>query len=175
MYIDKTKGAQIRSRIKWFEEGEKNTKFFLGLEKSRQTKKTITALKDDDGNIHEDPETILQLCRQYYQNLYSSTNPKLEDIKDYIKETKIHKKLSNEDSEALEGKLTIKECTSAIFNMKLNKSPGFDGLSVEFYRTFWEELKEFAVTVFNKCYEKGELTELQKIGVISLLYKKMTL
>jgi hypothetical protein len=30
----------------WVEEGEKNTKFFLGLEKARQTRKNITALKD---------------------------------------------------------------------------------------------------------------------------------
>jgi hypothetical protein len=38
IYSDKAKGAQIRSRIKWVEEGEKNTKFFLGLEKARQTR-----------------------------------------------------------------------------------------------------------------------------------------
>ena len=56
--------------------------------------------------------------------------------------------------------------------MKLNKSPGLDGLSVEFYRTFWSYLKESAVKVFNTCYEKEEITTLQKIGVISLLYKK---
>ena len=31
LYDTKAKGAQIRSRVKWVEEGEKNTKFFLGL------------------------------------------------------------------------------------------------------------------------------------------------
>jgi hypothetical protein len=41
IYSDKAKGAQIRSRIKWVEEGEKNTKFFLGLEKARQTLKSF--------------------------------------------------------------------------------------------------------------------------------------
>lgn len=56
--------------------------------------------------------------------------------------------------------------------MKLNKSPGIDGLSVEFYRAFWDNIKELAVEVFNKCYEKEELTTLQKIGIVSLLYKK---
>ena len=33
LYYKKTTGAQIRSRAKWRNEGEKNTKFFLGLEK----------------------------------------------------------------------------------------------------------------------------------------------
>jgi DNA-directed RNA polymerase subunit H (RpoH/RPB5) len=51
IYSDKAKGAQIRSRIKWVEEGEKNTKFFLGLEKARQTRKNITALKDNKGKL----------------------------------------------------------------------------------------------------------------------------
>ena len=35
-YGIKAKGAQIRSRIKWIEEGEKNTNYFLSLEKQRQ-------------------------------------------------------------------------------------------------------------------------------------------
>ena len=33
LYDKKTKGAQIRSRAKWVQEGEKNKNFFLGLEK----------------------------------------------------------------------------------------------------------------------------------------------
>jgi hypothetical protein len=56
--------------------------------------------------------------------------------------------------------------------MKLNKAPGIDGLTVEFYRTFWPFLKLFAVKVFNNCYVKEELSNTQKIGLISLIYKK---
>ena len=42
LYIEKTKGAQIRSRINWIENGEeKKHAYFLNLEKQRQTKKTI--------------------------------------------------------------------------------------------------------------------------------------
>lgn len=36
LYDKKATGAQIRSRAKWINEGEKNTKFFLGLEKNIQ-------------------------------------------------------------------------------------------------------------------------------------------
>ena len=38
LYTEKTKGRQIRSRVKWIE-GEKNIAFFLGLEKTKQTKR----------------------------------------------------------------------------------------------------------------------------------------
>ena len=44
-----------------------------------------------------------------------------------------------------EGELTIEECSRSVFQMKLNKAPGIDGLTVEFYRTFWPFLKLFAV------------------------------
>jgi hypothetical protein len=51
--------------------------------------------------------------------------------------------------------------------MKLNKAPGIDGLTVEFYRTFWPFLKHFAVKVFNNCYVKEELSNTQKIRYIN--------
>ena len=40
LYDFKAKGAQIRSRIQVLEDGEKNTKYFVNLEKSRQLNKT---------------------------------------------------------------------------------------------------------------------------------------
>ena len=45
IYEQKAKGAQIRSREKWFELGEKNNSYFLGLEKQRQVRKSINKLK----------------------------------------------------------------------------------------------------------------------------------
>jgi hypothetical protein len=69
LYSDKVKGAQIRSRIKWVEEGEKTTKFFLGLEKARQTRKNITALKDNKGKLIKDQSKILELERILYSTL----------------------------------------------------------------------------------------------------------
>ena len=37
--LHEIEGAQVRSRLKWIEEGERNTKYFLGLEKSNFNKK----------------------------------------------------------------------------------------------------------------------------------------
>ena len=136
LYKDEAKGAQVRSRVKWIEEGERNTKFFLGLEKSRQTKKNISALKNQQGKIVKDSSEILKLEKAFYENLYKSTEPNLQEIKHYINGTEIDHKLSQEESKTLGGELTIEECTKAIFSMKLNKSPGLDGLSVDFIVLF---------------------------------------
>ena len=44
IYTCKAKGAQIRSSLQILEEGEKNTKYFHSLEKSRQIRKNILIL-----------------------------------------------------------------------------------------------------------------------------------
>ena len=54
----KTKGAIIRSRTCWHE-GEKNTKYFLNLEKRQYSKTHITKLKRNGGGEITYPDEIL--------------------------------------------------------------------------------------------------------------------
>ena len=56
--------------------------------------------------------------------------------------------------------------------MKLNKTPGKDGLTVEFYRQFLPKLKNIASKVSYTCYDKESLSNTQKIGILSLIYKQ---
>ena len=51
---NRTKGAIVRSRIGWAENGEKNTKYFLNLEKRNYDKKVIHELKSGKGIIKTD-------------------------------------------------------------------------------------------------------------------------
>ena len=45
-----TKGHIIRSRVQYYEEGETNSKYFLGLEKRKGDSKSITFLTKDNGD-----------------------------------------------------------------------------------------------------------------------------
>ena len=56
--LNKARGAQIRSRVKYIEKGEKNTKYFLGIEKSKGAQNTIQEIKSDL-NTTVDPLKIL--------------------------------------------------------------------------------------------------------------------
>ena len=46
---EKTRGAVIRSRARWYEHGEKNSKYFLNLEKLNYRRKHISSLINHNG------------------------------------------------------------------------------------------------------------------------------
>ena len=56
----KTKGAILRSKVRWFEQGERNTKYFLNLEKRNFCQKSVTKLKLKDDTYTYDQFDILQ-------------------------------------------------------------------------------------------------------------------
>lgn len=55
----KTKGAILRSKVRWFEQGERNTKYFLNLEKRNFCQKSVTKLKLKDDTYTYDQFDIL--------------------------------------------------------------------------------------------------------------------
>ena len=56
--------------------------------------------------------------------------------------------------------------------MKNNKSPGCDGIPVEFYKTFWADIHTFLIDSLDDAYQVGELSTTQKRGILSLIFKK---
>ena len=170
---ERVKGIILRSKVQWHEEGEKSTKYFLGLEKSNAIKKHIRKLKMTDGTIITDPKQILGKQVEFYKNLYCSKidQYKNDDINLNNVFEKI-KKLNDEDREKCEGLIAIHECESALKVFAKNKSPGNDGITAEFYQYFWPEIKDTLVECYNYAYDRNELSASQKQAIISLVDKK---
>ena len=83
----RTMGSIVRSKAKWYNDGEKNTKYFLQLEKRHYKRKNISTLKRNDNSVVTlDPE-ILNECVKFYRELYSSklgniSQSKLDELTD---------------------------------------------------------------------------------------------
>ena len=56
--------------------------------------------------------------------------------------------------------------------MKTNKSPGLDGLTVEFYQKFSNQISPLLHKSICQSYDKGELTRSQKQSIFTLIFKK---
>ena len=81
-------------------------------------------------------------------------------------------KLTKEKSETLDGGITEKELFTALQMMENNKSPGNNGLTKEFYVTFWNEVKASLLLGVEKAYLVKQLNVPQKQAVIKLIKKK---
>ena len=68
--------------------------------------------------------------------------------KRYCYQVLIRQKLSK-----YEKPISDNECQKAIFQLANNKSPGLDGFSIEFYKTFWTEIK----SLFKEFYDFSKL------------------
>ncbi len=170
-----TNGAILRSRVEWAEAGEKNTKYFLNLEKKNAIDKLITQLELSDGTLISDPKAILEEEKRFYVNLYSDTDQKdaaiwQEAIESFTSDGVTP--LSDANKDICEGLITEKECVECLREMKRGKSPGSDGFTVEFYQFFWQHIKDLVVESINYGYNNGELSVDQKRGIITLIPKK---
>ena len=170
---DKTKGAMIRTKMKWMEEGEKPSKYFLGLEKRNYNNKAISRLQKSDGTFVTKLKDIQDEQYNYYSKLYTSVNIPQQDIDEHeFFQNVTYPKLTNEAKERCEGIITENEVYSALKTCKNNRTPGTDGLPAEFYLTFWNDIKKYLLHSIHKTYEEGTLTTSQKQGIITLLPKK---
>ncbi|CAM2117103.1 unnamed protein product [Caretta caretta] len=76
------------------------------------------------------------------------------------------------DRDRLELPLTLAEFSEALHRMPTNKSPGMDGLTMEFYRAFWDILGPDLVTVWAESLQSGVLPLSCRRAVLALLPKK---
>ena len=172
IYEFETKGLITRSRIRWLEEGERSTKYFCNLENRAWQKKNINKL-DHGGNLITNPTEILEVVHNFYANLYALPNNGTPDIDNDALFTNITiPKLSEVDKNYLETPLTKNEVYCAVKSMKTNKTPGLDGLPVEFYIVFWNDICDLLIESFNFSLANGIMSSSQRNGVITLLPKK---
>ena len=81
-------------------------------------------------------------------------------------------KLSEEEKLSCEGRITLEECTLTLESFQNSKTPGNDGIPIEFYKKFSSLLCEPFIQCTNECFEKGEMSRSQKQALIKLIEKK---
>ena len=132
----KTKGAIIRFRVRWYNGGEKNTKYFLNLEKRHLKQKTRRCLHLSDNEVVNTDEEILKEAKSFYQKLYSSTVSSIDNQCDKIFFPLGNINLTEREQNECGCLLMEAECWESFKSMQPNKSPGTDGPSPEFYKVF---------------------------------------
>lgn len=166
-YEKRVQAACFRSKAEYFLYGERNSKYFFNLEKYRGNSKSISQLICDNGIIIKDPKKMLLEEKMYYQKLYGflecSSWP-------YINNT--DQCLSDEEKLVFEQEFTDTELADSLMGMSNSKTPGPDGLSADFYKIFWPQLRDLYGNAIRIAIIEEKLHESARQGLIALLLKK---
>ena len=166
MAMEKAEASIFRSKARWIREGEKNSKYFLSLEKKRYLTKNMTQLIVK-GELINDQSKLLEAQRNFYESLYTTDKSVHCQFDRDDKDLQI----SDENKNLCDSDMSISELYDATMTLKSNKTPGLDGLSVEFYRTFWRQLGDKLHRMVNNSFDRSILPESLRRGLITLLPK----
>lgn len=164
----KMQGSMLRSKCDWVELGEKNSKFFLNLERKNSDSKLICQLEKNETVLQSQQEISYEI-EDYYSTLYSEI-PIREDL---LNDLNLDiPKLDESDLALTEGLITEKECLNALKDMDNGKNPGLDGFPADFYKFFWLNIKELVLSSLNYAFTSEKMSKDQRIGIITLIPQK---
>ena len=168
---EKTEGIILRSKAKWAEAGERNTKYFLNLEKRNYNIKYIKKLITENGTEELNPQEIIKEQQNFYKSLYSSRNLENFTNETFFKNLQIPQ-LLNTDKSWCDENITTEEIAKSLKALANDKTPGSDGFSINFYKFFWSDIKLLLTSSFVYTFENGCLSNDQKRGIINLIPKE---
>ena len=175
--LAEAEGARIRSGVKWAEDGEKCTKYFLNLEKNRSNNNTITQIIDESNNILcTKPDEILKYIKNHFCSIYNQSEDKnnVDNNAKLLFTTKnkdIPEYLNEDDIRFLDTDITEAEVLRALKLSNNKSAPGPDGLPSEVYKLLWIDIKDLILESFNYSYATMSLCDSQKCGMMCLIHK----
>ena len=162
---ENTKGMIFRSKVKWIEFGEKSSRYFFNLEKSKYNAKVCNALFNSDGELTTCENEIRMIQFDHYSTLYQKSDANFNMVNNS------GVKVSDVEYRKQGQPLHSTELFMAIKNMKNGKTPGDDGLPIEFYKVFGNKLAPLLTKVYTTAFEEHRMPNSSMNGILNLIPK----
>lgn len=124
--------------MKWFVEGEVNSKFFHSVVNGRKKRLYLKTVRKDDGSWIGGDAEIAKEAVSFFQKQFKREHT----MCDFLTLECIPKLIDEADNEALNALPTMKELKDVVFSMSAHSAPGPNGVSGSFYHSCWEIIKE---------------------------------
>ena len=129
-------------------------------------------LKNDDDSFVSDQKDILKHLQSFYCTLYSShSNVDHDQMAQFLDQVQFPK-LSDDSKAELDKPISRSEILASLKELKFNKTPGYDGLPVEFYVVFFNDIIDMLLNCYLYSHDHGFMSSSQRNGIITLLPKK---
>ncbi|CAL8078089.1 unnamed protein product [Prunus armeniaca] len=120
-------------RVKWLQEGDRNTKFFHLTTIVRRRRIRIEKLKNDNDMWVEEAEGLKELAVNYFFGLFAMT------LRDHsgLSMPNLFPSINDVDLNGLVVRVDISEVKKSLFNLGGLKAPGVDEFPTCFYQNQW--------------------------------------
>ena len=81
-------------------------------------------------------------------------------------------RLPEEQKQSCQGEIFVEEITSILNSFESNKSPGNDGIPVEFYKSCLKLISYPFMECVRECFNHGEMSSSQRKAIITLIEKQ---
>ncbi len=162
-----SKEGLFRSRVKWFEYGEKSNKFFMNLCSFRGKQKVITNIKNGEEEGRGQLK-VMEIIRKFYGNLYAK-DEREEQVKDESYYN-LCPKLKNDQRSKMDEEITLSEMKNGLDSCK-ESAPGQDGIPYAVYKHFWNLLGPFIKEAWDYSVSTGKMPSSHTESIITLLPK----
>ena len=161
------------AKHRMYEFGNKPSKYLANLTKAKPNSQAIPVIKDTCGKRIHNNKDINNSFVEFYKNVYNSqsdchSNSLAHDFLSAINLPQI----SDAQREMLNKPVTRQEVKEAISALNNNKAPGPDGLTPEFYKTFFDLLIGPLINMLSYSFNSGALPHTMMDANISLILKK---
>ena len=159
-----------RLKSKWYQEGEKGTKYFLNMQKARGKKLDLQVLTENSALI-EDPDEIDKMVETFYKNLYEKGDSKINNIGNLPSFLSNLEKPSTANIIDINKPLTLSDLRSTLDTCK-DSSPGPDGIPYSLIKFTWPLFGPMLLDSWNYAIQTGSLTHSHEDSYLKLLPKE---
>lgn len=157
-----------KSREKWVNFGDRNTKFFHTSTVIRRRRNRIETQRNDEDKWVSDTEELESMAVQYFTRLYSLEN--VDPVVEKLPQEGFPS-LSRDDKVELSRPFSGMDIELAVRSMGSFKAPGPDGYQPIFYQRSWEVVGESVIQFALEFFESGQLPQETNDALIVLIPK----
>lgn len=158
-----------RSKQMWLINGDRNTKYFHILARTRKARNHVDRIRGQNGVWIESYDEIEKAAGVFFENIYKleSEAMNMNNILDQV----CLPFVSNNIKHMLSQGVQRGEIKNAFFQMSPYKSPGYDGLPAGFYHHFWKLVEHDVVNMIQQVFNSGFLLKQLNHTLITLILK----
>jgi len=124
--------------MRWFKDGDRNTKFFHNYVKGRRRKLFISEITTAQGDTVTGNENIGMEAVSFFEDQFKETNTSVDDSMLDL----IPKIITQEQNEEMGRMPNMEEVREAVFALNGDSTSGPDGFSGEFFQSCWQIVGE---------------------------------